>query len=306
MPLWCPRMTSTLDQTARTKLRDPAYFALHLHAARALREVGQFAWYDSNFLRRFEAAKLYLASVRPDALAGFTEGFEPVRPPRDFAVQRLDDLFNAETRQRILEISRLAEAGDTGADRFERSTFDRAVVWDHPFFLELQRDLLERVSDCAGRRLEPGYNFLSLYGGAGKCDPHLDEPYSMYTLDYCIEQSGEWPIHFSRIVDWPTRETVGGFDAAALKSEGDLAFEPYILKPNEALFFSGSSQWHYRDAIAPGGFCSLLFFHYFPAGCKNLVSPRNWAEHFAIPELAPLCDLFSEAGRDGFTAEDAT
>lgn len=52
------------------------------------------------------------------------------------------------------------------------------------------------------------------------------------------------------------------------------------------------SQWHCRDPITPGGFCNLLFFHYLPAGCEGLVDPLRWADEFAIPELAPLVDLF--------------
>ena len=290
-----------LDEATKAKLRDPAYFALHVQAAAALRAAGQFSWYDSNFLRRFEAAKLYLAQVRPDALSDFVEGFDPIRPPKDFAVIELDDLFDPDTRARILEISRSAQPGDTRQDEFERANFGRVVIWDEPYFLDLQRDLLDRVSDLTGRPLEPGYNFLSLYGGEGTCDPHMDEPYSMYTLDYCIEQSDDWPIYFSRIVDWPTFDEARNWDAEVLKSDASLQFSPKVLQPGQAVLFNGSSQWHYRNPITPGGYCSLLFFHYYPAGCEALVTPARWAEHFDIAELAPLCDLFGDAGTDGLS-----
>lgn len=288
-----------LDEATRAKLRDPDYFALHLQAAQAIREAARFEWYDSNFLRRFEAAKIYLKRVRGGALSEFIDGFEPIQPPADFAVQEISDLFDDETRERITAISRSVQPGETTADEFEDANFGRLVVWDQPYFLELQETLTSRVSDLAGRKLEPGYNFLSLYGGAGRCDPHMDEPYSMYTLDYCIEQNCDWPILFSKTVDWPTLEEARGWDAEKLKDDPSLAFTPRVLKPNSAVFFSGSSQWHYRDAIPAGGFCSLLFFHYFPAGCETLVTPHKWAQHFEIPELAPLCDLFGEPGKDG-------
>lgn len=291
--------TMMLNEATKTKLRDPDYFALHLKAAQAIREAACFQWYDSNFLRRFEAAKLYLAEVLPEKLAQFVDGFDPVRPPHDFAVQEISDLFDDEMRERIVAISRSVKSGDMITDDFERANFGRLVVWDHPYFLELQDTLTSRVSDLAGRQLEPGYNFLSLYGGEGKCDPHMDEPYSMYTLDYCIEQNCDWPIWFSRTVDWPTLETAREWDSGRLKDDASLAFTPKVLKPNNAVFFSGSSQWHYRDAIPAGGFCSLLFFHYYPAGCEALVVPQKWSAHFGIPELEPLCDLFGEPGRDG-------
>jgi hypothetical protein len=288
-----------LSEAAREKLRDPAYFALHTQAFAAIRDVGAFKWYDSNFLRRYEAAKKYLAMVRPEALAAFVAGFEPIRPPRDFAVRLIDDLFDPATRAIILDISRSVEPTGTEQAANECRKFGRQVVWDHPFFRDLQRELVPLVSELAGRELVPGYNFLSLYGGTGKCDPHMDEPISMYTLDYCIDQSEEWPIHFSRLVDWPSLEDVREWDKQALTSDPELEFAPHVLKPNQALLFNGSSQWHYRDAIAPGGFCNLLFFHYFPAGCEAIVVPAKWAEAFDIPELGPLCDLFTKGDAEG-------
>jgi hypothetical protein len=52
--------------------------------------------------------------------------------------------------------------------------------------------------------------------------------------------------------------------------------------------FSGSSQWHYRDAIpdAPGRkFSELLFFQFVPKGSAELLRPENWARLFGVPEL---------------------
>lgn len=289
-----------LDDSLKTKLRDPAYLDGHLAAVRSTHAVGRAEWYDSKFLRRFEVARRFLTEVNPAALDVFTRAFDQLKPPPGFKVAVLDNLFDGATRQRILEISRSIRFEKPEADRqteWEARNFGRRVIWDHPYFLELQRDLLPRVSGLAGCDLRAGYNFLSLYGGAGLCTPHMDEPISMYTLDYCIEQSGEWPIHFSRVVDWPTVETFRSFDAEAMKRDPALAFEPHVLQPNQALLFNGSSQWHYRDSIAPGGFCDLLFFHYYPAGCEKLVLPRLWHEHFDIPELRALCDLFEDEDR---------
>jgi hypothetical protein len=121
----------------------------------------------------------------------------------------------------------------------------------------------------------------------------------MYTLDYCIAQSHEWPIHFSRVVDWPTIETFRSFDPEALRYDPALEFTPYVMQPDQAILFNGSSQWHYRDDIPAGGFCDLLFFHYYPEGCEDLVEPQRWAAHFDIPELAALCDLFEREPKPG-------
>lgn len=282
-----------LDEAIRTKLRDPAYLDLHLAAVGVLNRIGKIRWYDAHFLRFYEAAKEYLAIVRPDALAAFIDGFDPLRASADFSVAHLRDLFDEETRARIIGISEAVPREYNDAQEIEEhQNFGRKVVWDDPYFVALQNELLPLVSDVVGTPLVPGYNFLSLYGGTGKCDPHMDEPRSMFTLDYCIDQSDEWPIWFSKLVGWPTAERMHDFDPEAIKREAALEWQPHLLRPNEALLFNGSSQWHYRDDIRPGGFCNLLFFHYYPAHCEMLIKPRTWPEHFGIPELEPLCDFY--------------
>ncbi|MBU7580942.1 MAG: hypothetical protein KAF27_10810 [Porphyrobacter sp.] len=286
-----------LDDALKTKLRDPAYLDWHLAAVRSTHVIGRADWYDSVFLRRFEVARHFLGAVNPDALGAFVAAFDQLKPPPGFKVAVLDNLFDDAVRARIVEIAREIRADNLKAGpkgEWEAKAFGRRVIWDHPFFLELQQGLVPQASELAGCELRTGYNFLSLYSGDGRCAPHMDQPYSMYTLDYCIEQSDEWPIHFSRTVEWPTVDTFRRFDADTIKQDADLAFEPYVLHPNQALFFNGSSQWHYRDSITPGGFCDLLFFHYSPAGCEKLVEPVLWRDHFDIPELGALCDLFAQ------------
>ncbi len=71
--------------------------------------------------------------------------------------------------------------------------------------------------------------------------------------------------------------------------DGLLEFEP-----EQAAIFSGSSQWHYRNRMPPGPgrqFCELLFFHYVPAGTRDLVCPDKWAELFGAPELAGIVEV---------------
>jgi hypothetical protein len=288
-----------LDEAIKTKLRDPGYLDWHLAAIRAIRTVGQADWYDSVFLRRYEVARHYLAAVNPAATDGFTRAFDRLKPPADFRLSVLDALFDAETYNRIIAISNaVADHGDDAHSRYERDRFGRRVIWDHPYFLQLQRDLVPLVSRLAGCELVPRYNFLSLYSSDGVCRVHMDQPVSMYTLDYCIAQSHDWPIHFSKVVEWPDVATIRAFDPEAIKADPDLEFAAHTLQPNQALLFNGSSQWHYRDPIPAGGFCNLLFFHYHPAGCEDLVDPRRWAAHFDIPELGALCDLFDREDRD--------
>ncbi len=279
-----------LADNVKERLRDPEYLDRHLIAASSLAYVGESKWYDSFFLRRFEAAKHYLSHVMPNALEGFVAGFEPLRPPFGFDVKSVPELFDAATRERIREIAKAIP--DAEKKDHEAAEFGRDVVHDNPYFHELQRELLPKVNELAGRELEPSYNFLSLYGETGKCDVHLDEPMAMFTLDYCIEQSDAWPIYFSQLRDWPTRDELAGWTEEGVLGDPSLEWTPHTLEPNGALLFNGSSQWHHRKQNKPGSFCNLLFFHYYPAGCHDLVVPAHWPRYFDLPILEPLCDLF--------------
>jgi hypothetical protein len=122
----------------------------------------------------------------------------------------------------------------------------------------------------------------------------MDAPTAKWTLDVCIEQSDIWPIHFSQIVPWPEDFAYKGEDwKAHVKRSPDLKFTPYCLRPNEAVLFSGSSQWHYRDSlksVASAGFCNLLFLHYLPEGMREIVKPKNWPSIFGLPELEAVVE----------------
>ncbi len=169
--------------------------------------------------------------------------------------------------------------------------FGRFVVHNHPYFTELQRRTVPLMSEVAGEEVEASYNFLSLYGGLGVCPPHLDAPSAKWTLDLCLNQSGPWPIYVSQVEPWPQSGAASWPEVGweqAIKQSPALLFTPHTLHPGEAAVFSGSSQWHYRDAIPETGkrqFCDLLFFHFIPAGSAELVKPQNWARLFGIPEL---------------------
>ena len=60
------------------------------------------------------------------------------------------------------------------------------------------------------------------------------------------------------------------------------------MEPGQAILFSGSSQWHYRDAmpaLSTKSSCDLLFLHFIPRGTRELLNPLKWARLFDIPEL---------------------
>lgn len=269
-----------MDQQARQ---------LHLTAVAALHRVGGVPWYDSRFLRMFEAAKLFLASVRPEALDRFVAAFDPLRTRASFKVAELSEVFSPDVFHRLREC--VAQLDRDSLETHERDSFGRLVLHDDPWFTQLQADMTARVAALAGEALVSSYNFLSLYADDGRCEPHMDEPEAKWTLDICIDQSAEWPIFVSQPVAWPDHAAMRGFSAEGVQNDPALHFQPKVLRPNDAILFAGSSQWHYRQPIAPGNHCNLLFFHYRPAGCEELIRPKLWAEHFALPELEVLAEL---------------
>ena len=115
----------------------------------------------------------------------------------------------------------------------------------------------------------------------------------------CLDQSEPWPIHFSQIVPWPERRAeVAASASAAIPEQANLQFRAVAMDPGDAILFSGSSQWHYRDPLPDDGrkhFCDLLFLHFIPRGAGDLILPVNWALLFGIPELAELPGLAEAA-----------
>ena len=250
-------------------------------------------WYDSHWLDIYIAAKQLVARVAPDRLAEFVAAFDPLRTDPAFKVKSLPRVFDAELITHIRET--IKAIPKSLLEMHEVKDFGRFVVHDFPAFTELQHRLVDRVSNWAGEAVEPRYNFLAMYTRRGICDPHLDAPFAKWTLDICVDQSEPWPIHFSNIVPWPEEpDRAHDEPGEVIRSRPDLAFRSVVLNPGDAILFSGSSQWHYRDALSlqkGQHFCDLLFLHYIPKGSSELVLPRNWAKLFGISELATLLGI---------------
>lgn len=246
-----------------------------------------YRWYDSNWLAAYHRARGVLGASRPERRRQFEASFDVLRTRRDFEVVQFDALFDAATFAAIRDV--IAHLPAAVIEPHEATRFGRFVVHNQEYFDRLHAQLVPLVSTAAREPVEPSYNFLSLYGPKGSCGPHMDAPTAKYTLDVCINQNAPWPIFFSQVVEWPDRDDWPGEQwEDAIKHSPALTFTPRILEPNQAVLFSGSGQWHYRDPIppAPGRrFCDLLFFHFIPVGTRPLVYPKQWPQHFGLPEL---------------------
>lgn len=258
-----------------------------------------FPWYDSPWLATYVRAKAWIARTHPARLAEFEARLAPLRTDPAFEVKSIPRLFDEDRLQKIRNTIR--DLKPAQLELHEARQFGRFIVHDHPYFTELQRGLVEAVGEAVGERVEPSYNFLSLYSKAGVCGVHLDAPSAKWTLDVCVEQSIDWPIHFSQIVPWPQASDYAGPDwQERIKRDPALRFTSYCLTPGSALAFSGSSQWHYRDplprAAGVGHFSNLLFFHFIPRGTTEIVEPRNWPTLFGLPGLAEATNRHEAAG----------
>ncbi len=228
--------------------------------------------------------------VKPAALGEFVDAFRVLRTRPDFEVARFKGVFDDETLAEVRRV--VASLRPADLEIHEARRFGRFVVHDHPLLTELQGRTVDLVSEAAGEPVEPAYSFLSLYGSHGVCPLHMDAPEAKWTLDLCLDQGAPWPILFSQVRPWPEPgEQVWREEdwEERVKGSPSLRFTTVSLEPGEAVLFSGSGQWHYRDAIPAGRgkrFCDLLFFHYIPVGAAELVRPENWARLFGIPELA--------------------
>jgi hypothetical protein len=250
------------------------------------------AWYDSPWLVQFFEARDIIGRVAPHKLRDFVSSFEVFRVPRDFKPRFVPKFLSDDQLHFIREQIRSIPMARMNLREMRR--FGRFIVDDWPAFTALQAELVDRVSELAGEVVEPSYNFLSLYKKTGVCQPHLDEPSAKWTLDICISQSAPWPINLSQVVPWPTSlAELEEFSADALRSDPSITFEQALLMEGDAVVFSGTNQWHYRDALPKGPgrcFCELLFLHYIPRGTSDLVDPRSWARIFDVAELAAIAE----------------
>lgn len=140
-------------------------------------------------------------------------------------------------------------------DAAEGARFNRWYWHNLPMLVALHHSpaFIAAASEIFGELVKPSYVFLSMYGPAGICPPHTDRPQCKYTIDLLVDQDGgTWPIEIH--------------DNAAEDSNRTQI----LLKPGEAVAYSGTQNRHYRDTMTlvnpTPTFANLAFFHFVPAG----------------------------------------
>jgi hypothetical protein len=246
-----------------------------------------YPWYDSVWLTHFVKSRELIGRIRPEKLQEFDRALEPLRTRADFRPRHFSRVFGEALMGQVKQVIRNLQ--HERVERHEVSHFGRHVVHDEPFITQLQHAAIPLVSQAVGEPVEVSYNFLSMYSKMGVCPVHMDAPEAKYTLDLCVEQSEPWPIYFSNVRPWPEQLRFRPDWHDAIKNDPHNQFTAHALRPGEALLFSGSSQWHYRDPHpSPTGFCHLVFLHYVPKGMLEYSQTKRWPKLFGVPELAAI------------------
>jgi len=252
-----------------------------------LLQPAAFPWYDSSWLANFVRVKAHITANHPARLADFNAAFEPLRTAPGFRLKQVSQALDAAEHEELKAL--IAGLQPSAFELHEMLRFGRLVIHDHELVSRIQARLVPHMSAWVNEEVEPCYNFLSLYNNLGICNPHMDAPSAKWTFDYCIGQSGPWPIHFSEVIAWPETWQANQLDwVAQIKNDPHHHFTAHELQERDAIVFAGSSQWHYRDRIQrthKHNFCHLVFMHYIPKGTSTLVKEENWATLFAMPEL---------------------
>lgn len=181
------------------------------------------------------------------------------------ARQLFDSITHEAIKEFLDERVPLMSVGLDGHD------FVRTYAHNVPFFVNIHQQLVDLASEIFGEKVKPSYSFLSMYHHDGVCPLHIDRPQCRYTIDYLIRQDQlePWPIH---IADHMTDEQRVVIDEAGEGHPTGIAIDQRIaaenwhtvlLKPNDAVCYSGTHSWHYRPDRLQGT-ADLVFFHFVP------------------------------------------
>lgn len=152
----------------------------------------------------------------------------------------------------------------------DEGQFVRHYAHNVPFFQHIHQQLTDFASEAFGEKLKPSYSFLSMYKDNGICPLHVDRPQCYRTIDYLIRttQDESWPIHIGEYMSDELRQEID--EAGIGHPETEEAINERInaekwatvnLRPNDAVLYSGTNQWHYRSQRLKGT-ADLVFFHF--------------------------------------------
>lgn len=194
---------------------------------------------------------------------------------RPIIVRDLFDKPTAETIRRY--VNEYVPLFPLASDRKEPDNptkFGRRYAHNLPYLVGVHHQLTTYASDLFGQKVKPSYVFLSLYDSGGRCPLHIDRPQCRYTIDYLIqqEQKTAWPIRIGQQMSDKERDkqpiTHPQTDDEIQQVIDSQNWTDCLLKPNDAVCYSGTNAWHYRPTASLGT-ADLAFFHFVPEGFRG-------------------------------------
>ena len=177
-------------------------------------------------------------------------------------------LFDDDTHKAIVDfVENRTPLMSLGVDEKQ---FVRKYAHNVPFFVGIHRQLTEFASERFGEKLKPSYVFLSMYEDNGICPLHIDRPQCYRTVDYLISQDDTepWPILIGEPMSDEDRIKIDENGKGHPETDEEIAeriaaetWHEALLKPNDAVLYSGTHSWHYRPKRLKGK-ASLAFFHF--------------------------------------------
>jgi hypothetical protein len=155
---------------------------------------------------------------------------------------------------------------------YDGEKFSRFMAQNVGIFQHIHNQLADFVSEQFEEQVKPSYSFLSMYDNNGICPLHIDRDQCLYTIDYLIRQDDPepWPIYIGQPISDEERQDICDTGLATPEDEHHIfrikegqTFTKVELQPNDAVLYSGTHQWHYRDRINFGQ-ADLAFFHFVP------------------------------------------
>lgn len=124
----------------------------------------------------------------------------------------------------------------------------RSGIHNQPTIAALHNGLAAIVSSVCGEPVLASYCYLSCYEAGSVLARHKDRPQCAYNLSLVLDMTGPagepepWPIYV----------------------EIDGRPEAVLLRVGDAVAYSGTELWHWREALPAGQRAIVCFFHFVP------------------------------------------
>jgi hypothetical protein len=126
----------------------------------------------------------------------------------------------------------------------KHDNFKRILIGQNDLMEQIHRDLTKVANEYFGKNnLVPSFSAIGIYDSVDSILPkHIDSSPCTYAIDLCLYQDDIWRIYVEN--------------------------KPFDLTPNDAVFYYGEEQVHWRERKNfEGVVCNVFFFY---------VEPNHW------------------------------